>query len=54
LAINPLLVKSEETIPDNTDAGLDRMRDIGILSTTEFEEIVMLYHSKSARKEDYA
>ena len=53
LAIRPLLHKTDEIIMYKNGFGLVKLRDIEILSPTEFEEVIELYQSKGDKKEDY-
>ncbi|MHC1682165.1 MAG: hypothetical protein AB6733_04365 [Clostridiaceae bacterium] len=49
LAINPLLNKHNETITEDKDLGLVKLRDIDVLSNPELEEVIELYQKKSIR-----
>jgi hypothetical protein len=49
LAINPLLDKSEDIITGKQEErGLDYLRDIGVLSDNEFNDVVEMYQNKKA------
>ena len=55
LAINPLIPKHIELEDENDnvdDVGLVKLRDIEVLTNTELEEIIELYHGKSVRNKD--
>lgn len=55
LAINPLIPKPNEQEDDKdseNNVGLVKLRDIEVLTNTELEEIIELYHSKSIRNKD--
>lgn len=55
LAINPLITKPNEPENDKdteNNVGLVKLRDIEVLTNTELEEIIELYHSKSVRNKD--
>lgn len=53
LAIKPLLNKSDQVISTNNDLGLTKLRDIGILTNSELEEIIRLYKNTGTKKEAY-
>lgn len=54
LAINPLIPKPIELeyTDSESDVGLVKLRDIEVLTNTELEEIIELYHGKSVKSED--
>lgn len=45
--------KPDEYISENEDLGLVKLRDIEVLSNTELEEIIEIYHDKNVKKCDY-
>jgi len=53
LAINPLLNKHDEIIPESKDFGLVKLRDISILSNSELEKVIELYQSKGIKEKNY-
>lgn len=55
LAITPLIQRQNEPEDDKdseNSVGLVKLRDIEVLTNTELEEIIELYHSKSVRNKD--
>ncbi|HVJ50209.1 hypothetical protein [Desulfitobacterium sp.] len=52
LAINPLIPKTTELEIDENDVSLVKLRDIEVLTNTELEEVIELFHSKSVKNED--
>lgn len=53
MAIKPLLYKQEEVIIDTQDTGLEKLRDIGVLSVTELDDVIEFYQKKGEKKENY-
>ena len=53
LAIRPLLYKPDEIDTSNQSIGLVKLRDIGVLSNNELEEVIKLFKNKGNEKEDY-
>lgn len=52
LAMNPLLNKQDDVNTDKEDFELVQLRDIGILSNTELEEIIELYQRMRDKKQE--
>jgi saccharopine dehydrogenase-like NADP-dependent oxidoreductase len=52
LAINPLIPRTSDREDHKEDAGLVKLRDIEVLTNTELEEIIELYHNKSVKNKD--
>ena len=53
LAISPLINEPDEIDKSNQNNGLVKLRDIGVLSTIELEEVIALFNNKGSEKEDY-
>lgn len=53
LAINPLLNKQDRIIRESKDLGLVKLRDIGVFSNSELEEVIEIYQNKGVKKKDY-
>lgn len=53
LAIDPLLHKQGERNIGSQNLGLIKLRDIGVLTYSEINEIVEIYHNKNAKQEGY-
>lgn len=51
LAINPLIPKSTDSENEDDD-GLVKLRDIEVLTDTELEEIIELYHNNSVKNKE--
>jgi hypothetical protein len=47
LAINPLVKKQNEPSISDNNFGLNKLRDIEVLSNKELEEVIMLYQNQS-------
>lgn len=53
IAIYQFFKKPKKSTSENQDIGLVKLRDIGILSNTELEEIIKIYNDKSSNSENY-
>ena len=53
LAISPLIYIPDELDTSNQNIGLVKLRDIGVLSDTELEDVIELFKNKGNEKENY-
>ena len=53
LAISPLIYKPNEIDTSDQSLGLVKLRDIGVLSAAELEEVIELFQNKGNQKEEY-
>lgn len=53
MAVDPLLHKPGERNTGSQNLGLIKLRDIGVLSYDESNEIVKIYNNKNAKQEGY-
>lgn len=51
LAISPLLSKLDERDTNNLNYGIEKLRDIGVLSAIELSEVIELFYKREKQKE---
>jgi len=53
LAVKPLLYKPDEVVAYKQEGGLLKLREINVLSPSEFKLVIELYQKKGAKKQVY-